>query len=53
MDIGKVTTNVIGAATYFGHDEIINFVMAKTNDKSLLEFKAITDNPALKNCTPL
>ena len=36
-----MASNVIGAAARDGHDEIINFVMSKTNDKSMLEFKAI------------
>ena len=47
------TTNVIGIAAFDGHVEMINFVMANTNDKSLLEFKAITDHPGRKDCTHL
>ena len=35
------TSNVIGTAAFYGQAEIINFVMARTKDKSMLEFKAI------------
>ena len=36
------TSNVIGAAAIDDNNEnIIHFVMGKTNDKSMLEFKAI------------
>ena len=35
------TSNVIGAAARHAHAEIINFMIDKTNDKSMLEFKAI------------
>ena len=36
-----VASNVVGTAARENHTEIINFAMSKTNDKRMLEFKAI------------
>ena len=49
---------MIGAAASNGHAEIINFVMGKTNHKSIIEFKAIMtggdpNDPGQKDYTPL
>ena len=53
-----MTSNAIGAAASIGNADIINFVMGKTNDRSILEFKAIETGgdpkkPFLQGYTPL
>ena len=53
-----VTSNVIGAAASYDRAEIINFVMGKTNHKSMIEFKAIVtggnpNDPLHQDYTPL
>ena len=40
---------MIGLASTYGHAQMINFVMGKTNDKSMLEFKAIESGESQSN----